>query len=154
MPPRIRIRLVASLLTLTVAAAFAAGDTARRPHYFKPAEVQAARAAGETGSTLLEEPDFKILASRRDRPGQSEVHAGDTDIFVVIGGQATIVLGGKMLDAREVSPGEFRGSGIEGGTAYLLEPGVVLTVPRNTPHWVRETQPGFRYYVIKSVRRG
>jgi quercetin dioxygenase-like cupin family protein len=45
------------------------------------------------------------------------------------------------------------GSGIEGGTDYLLEPGVVLTIPRNTPHWVRETGPGFRYYVIKSVRR-
>ena len=140
-------------LLLIVAAAALAADAVSQPHYFKPAEVDAARAKGETGSLLLEEADFKVLASRRDKPGQSEVHTTDTDIFVVIDGQATIVLGGRMLDPKETSPGEIRGSGIEGGTDYLLEPGVVLTVPRNTPHWVRQTRPGFRYYVIKSIRR-
>jgi mannose-6-phosphate isomerase-like protein (cupin superfamily) len=149
-----RISFLAPLTALAAAVAVAAGDVAPRPHYFAPAEVDAARAAGDTGSALLQEADFKILASRRDRPGQSEVHATDTDIFVVIDGRATIVLGGKMLDPHEVSPGEIRGSGIEGGTDYLLEKGAVLTVPRNTPHWVRETRPGFRYYVIKSVQRG
>ena len=140
-------------LLLTLAAAALAADAALQPHYFTPAEVDAARAKGETGSLLLEEADFKVLASRRDKPGQSEVHATDTDIFVVIDGQATIVLGGKVVDPKQTAPGEIRGSGIEGGTDYLLERGVVLTVPRNTPHWVRETRPGFRYYVIKSVRR-
>jgi mannose-6-phosphate isomerase-like protein (cupin superfamily) len=140
--------LLACLLTT---AGSLAADAPTKPWYFKPAEVDAARATGETGSTLIEEADFKVLASRRERPGQSEVHAGDTDIFVVIDGRATIVLGGSMIDAKEISPGELRGRGIRGGTEYLLEPGVVLTVPRNTPHWVRETGPGFRYYVIKSV---
>jgi mannose-6-phosphate isomerase-like protein (cupin superfamily) len=136
---------------LPLAAAALAADAPSTPRYFKPAEVDAARAKGETGSVLLEDIDFKVLASRRDKPGQSEVHVTDTDIFVVIDGQATIVLGGKVIDPKETAPGEIRGSGIEGGTDYLLEKGVVLTVPRNTPHWVRETQPGFRYYVIKSV---
>ena len=138
---------------LPVAAAALAADTPAAPRYFKPAEVDAARARGETGSMLIEDAEYKVLASRRDKPGQSEVHVTDTDIFVVIGGQATIVLGGRMIDPKETAPGEFRGSGIEGGTDYLLEPGVVLTVPRNTPHWVRETKPGFRYYVIKSIHR-
>jgi len=69
----------------------------------------------------------------------------------VIEGHATLVVGGKLVDAKETAPGEIRGSGIEGGTDYLLEKGVVLTVPRNTPHWVRQTQPGFRYFVVKSV---
>jgi mannose-6-phosphate isomerase-like protein (cupin superfamily) len=138
-------------MLLTLAGVALAADVDSRPHYFKPAEVDAARAAGDTGSMLLEQADFKVLAGRRDRPGQSEVHATDTDIFVVIDGQATIVLGGKVIDAQQTAPGEIRGSGIEGGTDYLLEPGVVLTVPRNTPHWVRDTRPGFRYYVIKSV---
>ena len=138
-------------LLLASAAALAAGDAPSTARYFKPAQVDAARAAGETGSVLIEDADFRVLASRRDKPGQSEVHATDTDIFVVIDGQATIVLGGKVVDPKQTAPGEIRGSGIEGGTDYLLEKGVVLTVPRNTPHWVRETRPGFRYYVIKSV---
>jgi len=138
---------------LPLAAAALAADTPAAPRYFKPAEVDAARARGETGSMLIEDAEYKVLASRRDKPGQSEVHVADTDIFVVVDGQATIVLGGRMIDPKETAPGELRGSGIEGGTDYLLEPGVVLTVPRNTPHWVRETKPGFRYYVIKSIHR-
>lgn len=141
-------------LLLASMAAFAAGDAAPPVHYFKPAQVDSARAAGETGSVLVADPDFKVLASRRDKPGQSEVHATDTDIFVVIDGQATIVVGGEMIDPKETSAGEIRGSGIKGGTSYLLEKGVVLTIPRNTPHWVRETLPGFRYYVIKSSNHG
>jgi mannose-6-phosphate isomerase-like protein (cupin superfamily) len=145
----VSIALVSSL----VAGALAA-DAPAAPHYFKPAEVDAARARGETGSVLIEDADYRVLASRRDKPGQSEVHATDTDIFVVIDGQATVVLGGRMLDPKETAPGEIRGSGIEGGTDYLLEKGVVLTIPRNTPHWVRETKPGFRYYVIKSIHGG
>ena len=149
---RPRFRYLA--LLVASAATFAAGDAPTAPHYFKPAQVDAARAAGDTGSVLVEDPDFRVLASRRDKPGQSEAHATDTDIFVVIDGQATIVVGGKMIDSKEISPGELRGSGIEGGTRYLLEKGVVLTIPRNTPHWVRETRPGFRYYVIKSIGRG
>jgi len=140
-------------LLLPAAAAALAADAPATPHYFEPAAVDAARARGETGSVLVEETDFKVLASRRDKPGQSEVHATDTDIFVVIDGRATIVVGGRMIEPKETSPGELRGSGIEGGTDYLLEKGVVLTVPRNTPHWVRESQPGFRYYVVKSIRR-
>ena len=140
-------------LLLTLAAAALAADAPAPPHYFSPAEVDAARARGDTGSVLVEEADFKVMASRRDKPGQSEVHTTDTDVFVVIDGRATIVVGGRMIDPKETSPGEIRGSGIEGGTDYLLVPGVVLTVPRNTPHWVRETKPGFRYYVIKSIRR-
>jgi mannose-6-phosphate isomerase-like protein (cupin superfamily) len=70
----------------------------------------------------------------------------------VLEGTATIAVGGRMLEAKEVSPGEIRGSGIDGGTEYRLEKGVVLTVPRNTPHWIKQTRPGFRYFVVKSVR--
>jgi len=140
-------------LPLAAAAAMAA-DAPAKVEYFKPAEVDAARASGETGKAIITGPEFKVMASRRDKPGLSEVHVNDTDIFIVIDGNATIVIGGKMIGAKEESPGEIRGSGIEGGTSYLLEKGVVLTVPRNTPHWVREARPGFQYYVVKAVRQG
>jgi hypothetical protein len=89
---------------LPLAAAALAADAPATPRYFKPAEVDAARARGETGSMLIEDAEYKVLASRRDKPGQSEVHVTDTDIFVVIGGQATIVLGGRMIDAKETAP--------------------------------------------------
>jgi len=146
----LRSALCASLILSTVA--FAAGDTAAQGLYFKPGEVDAARAAGDTGSALVSNSEFKVMASRRDKVGQAEIHVADTDIFIVLDGTATIAIGGTMVGPKEVSPGEIRGSGIEGGAEYLLQKGVVLTVPRNTPHWIKQTQPGFRYFVVKSVR--
>ena len=146
----LRSVLCACFVLSTVA--LAAGDTAGQVLYFKPAEVDAARAKGEAGSALITNSEFKVMASRRDTIGQAEIHVSDTDVFIVIEGTATIAIGGKILDAKEVSPGEIRGSGIDGGTDYRLEKGVVLTVPRNTPHWIKQTFPGFRYFVVKSVR--
>ncbi len=151
MSVRFRSGLTATFILIAAAGALAADQPSLEVDYFKPAAVDAARAAGDTGSAIISNSEFKVLASRREKPGQSEVHVSDTDIFIVIDGAATIVIGGKMIDAKETSPGEWRGSGIEGGTDYLLEKGVVLTVPRNTPHWVKQTQPGFRYFVVKSV---
>ena len=148
---RLSFRSVLPATLLFAAVALAADPSPLKVEYFTASQVDAARASGETGSALITNSEFKVMASRRDKAGQSEVHVSDTDVFVVIDGHATIVIGGKMIGAKEVSPGEIRGSGIEGGTDYLLEKGVVLTVPRNTPHWVKQAQPGFRYFVVKSV---
>jgi mannose-6-phosphate isomerase-like protein (cupin superfamily) len=139
-----------TLATCGFAAALAA-DAPAGVQYKKPADVDAMRASGDTGGILIADPDFKVLAGRRDKPGQAEVHAVDTDIFIVIDGRATIMLGGTVVDGKETAPGEIRGSAIKDGTDYLLEKGTVLTIPRGTPHWVRETQPGFHYFVVKSV---
>jgi len=57
---------------LPLAAAALAADTPAAPRYFKPAEVDAARARGETGSMLIEDAEYKVLASRR---GDCNEHA-------------------------------------------------------------------------------
>jgi len=131
--------------------ALAADSPAAKVEYRSAAEVDAARAAGDSGTPVIVDPEFKVIAGRRDKPGQAEAHARDTDIFIVLDGNATIVIGGELIDPKEASTGEMRGAGIKGGTDYALSKGVVLTVPRNTPHWVKETKPGFRYFVVKSV---
>ena len=118
--------------------------------YRSAAEVDAVRAAGETGGPVITDTDFRVLAVRRDKPGEAEVHITETDIFFVIDGKATIVVGGEMIAGRTTAPGELRGSGITGGKEYLLEPGIVLTIPGGTPHWIRETTLGFRYAVVKT----
>lgn len=145
----LRLVLCTSFILSAVAIA---GDSAGQVLYFKPSQVDAARASGDTGSALITNSEFKVMASRRDKVGQSEIHVTDTDVFIVLEGNATIAVGGKIIAPKEVSPGEIRGTGIDGGTEYKLEKGVVLTVPRNTPHWIKQTQPGFRYFVVKSVR--
>jgi len=145
------LRSILYVAFIVAGSALATYDSAVKVEYFKASEVDAARASGDTGSAIIKNSEFKVMASRRDKVGQSEVHVKDTDIFIVVDGKATLVIGGKMVDAKQVAPDEIRGSGIDGGVEYALEKGVVVTVPRNTPHWVKQTQPGFRYFVVKSV---
>lgn len=115
------------------------------------AEVKAAFAQGETGATLVESDAYRVAASRRDDAGQAELHAVDTDIFYVLEGRATVVVGGEIVDGKPTAPNEIRGSSIRGGETRDIGPGDVLTIPRGIPHWFRSVKAPFRYYVVKSV---
>jgi len=115
------------------------------------AEVKAAFLQGETGATLVDDPAFRVAASRRDGAGQAEVHATETDIFYVLEGRATVIVGGNVVDGKQTAPNEIRGSAIEGGETREIGPGDVLTIPRGVPHWFRSVKTPFRYYVVKSL---
>ena len=118
------------------------------------AEVKTAFTQGETGATLIQDPAFRVAASRRDGAGQAELHATDTDIFYVLEGRATVVVGGELIDGKQTAPNEIRGSGIRGGDTREIGPGDVMTIPRGVPHWFRIVHAPFRYYVVKSVAGG
>jgi glc operon protein GlcG len=115
------------------------------------ARVAQAFNRGDTGDTLVSSPDFRVNASRREGPGQAEVHLTDTDIFYVLEGRATIVTGGEVLEPRQIDAAEVRGSAIRGGTELVVSRGDVLTIPRGVPHWFKSVKTPFRYYVVKSV---
>src|SRR5438309_7493197 len=72
-------------------------------------------AAFAKGRPLLETAGYKVQASRRIEPGQAEIHTLDTDVVYVVDGSATLVTGGKAVDAKEIAPNEIRGTKIEGG---------------------------------------
>jgi glc operon protein GlcG len=117
----------------------------------KAADVRAAFTQGDTGAVLVEDPAFRVAASRRDGAGQAELHATENDIFYVLEGRATVVVGGEIVDGKETAPNEIRGTAIRGGEAHELGAGDVLTIPRGVPHWFSSVKAPFRYYVVKSV---
>jgi glc operon protein GlcG len=109
-------------------------------------------AAFAKGAVLLgDEPgrNYMVHASRREAPGQAEVHNLDTDIIYVLDGTATFITGGTVVDAKETAPNEIRGASIRDGQTYQLAQGDVVIVPANTPHWFVETTKPFLYYVVK-----
>ena len=106
-------------------------------------------AAFAKGAPLLENDRFKIHASRRDAPGMAEVHRRDTDIVYVLDGNATLVTGGTVTNARTTAPDEIRGTAIAGGETRHLVKGDVVVVLSGTPHWFKEVNPPFLYYVVK-----
>jgi hypothetical protein len=113
------------------------------------------KAAFAKGSPLIEVTDYKIHASRRESvPGLAEIHTRDTDIIYVLEGSATLVTGGRALDAKPTGPEELRGSAIDGGETREIVPGDVVVVPNGTPHWFKQVQGPLLYYVVKVRQAG
>ncbi len=76
------------------------------------------------------------LMVHRTGTGTSESHDGDTDFYVVQAGEATLHVGGEIVDAKTISPGEVRGSTIKGGKKIMLKAGDTINIPPTTPHHV------------------
>ena len=67
------------------------------------------REAFVKGRPLIETAATRCTPAARDAPGIAEVHASDTDIFYVLDGTATLVTGGRTVDAKSTAPDEIRG---------------------------------------------
>jgi uncharacterized protein GlcG (DUF336 family)/mannose-6-phosphate isomerase-like protein (cupin superfamily) len=93
--------------------------------------------------------NYMVHASRRETPGMVEVHTKDTDILYVLKGTATVVTGGTMVDGKNIAPEEIRGREITGGETRKLIPGDAMIIPNGVPHWFKEVQAPFLYYVVK-----
>jgi len=101
--------------------------------------------------TLAEAMGYKVNASRRDAPGLAEIHTHATDVIYVVEGSATFVTGGTARDPKEIAPGEIRGSAIDGGETHKIGKGDVVLVPAGVPHWFKEVQGPFLYFVCKPI---
>lgn len=112
-------------------------------------ERERVEAAFAQGRPLLEVADYKIHASRREGPGMAEIHTRDTDIVYVLQGSATLVTGGTAVAVKEIAPEELRGTAIQGGETRPLSVGDLVVIPTGVPHWFKEVQAPFLYYVVK-----
>jgi quercetin dioxygenase-like cupin family protein len=90
-----------------------------------------------------------VHASRREKPGQSEIHTKDADIIYVLEGKATIVTGGISDDAKNIAADELRGTSIRNGQTRQLTKGDVMVIPHGVPHQFVEVSNPFLYYVVK-----
>jgi mannose-6-phosphate isomerase-like protein (cupin superfamily) len=93
---------------------------------------------------------FAAIVHREPGPGFSESHANWADVYFVASGNASLVVGGTILNGEETEPGEVRGTTIEGGTLQRLAEGDVVHIPAGTPHHVL-VEPGeqITYFIFK-----
>ena len=80
-----------------------AGAAAAPVEFFPGKDVAAAFAQG---GVLLDGTgrNYMVHASRREQAGQAEVHELDTDVIYVLGGSATFVTGGTVVDGKVTEP--------------------------------------------------
>lgn len=82
-----------------------------------------------------------------------EVHDSSDDIYYVLDGTATLLLGGSLIDANEISSGEWRAKASKGGQNVTIKKGDLIVVPRGTPHQRTVTGKGFSMILIKVFER-
>jgi quercetin dioxygenase-like cupin family protein len=138
--------LIAVCVLAAIAADKPAGPGVILLDHAKVAEVFA------HGGPLLATNNFKVLALRRDAPGEVEIHDADTDVLYVLEGSATLVTGGKATEARTSAPGETRGKSIVGGEEQHLTKGDVMVIQNGVPHWFKEVSPPFQYFMVKVAK--
>jgi glc operon protein GlcG len=112
-------------------------------------DAKTVSAAFAKGMPLLETAGYKVHASRRIEPGQAEIHTLDTDVIYVVDGSATLVTGGKAVDAKEIAPNEIRGTKIEGGEEHQITKGDVIVIPNGVPHQFTAVTGELHYFVCK-----
>jgi len=78
-----------------------------------------------------------------------EVHDGSDDVYYVLDGEATLMLGGSLVEPNQTAPGEWRAKSATGGTKVVIKKGDLIVVPRGTPHQRTVTGKGFSMILIK-----
>jgi mannose-6-phosphate isomerase-like protein (cupin superfamily) len=131
----------AALVTVGMAAGFPP-----RVHYIDHDKVAAGFVKGER---VLEDEGLVVIAQRVMQRG-SEMHDNTNHVFIIEDGEAEFVTGGKMIDPKEMGPGQTRGTGIEGGVSHHLTKGDVITIPAKTPHQWKDTSKtgSIAYYAV------
>jgi mannose-6-phosphate isomerase-like protein (cupin superfamily) len=109
----------------------------------------AAPSPGGRGGVIAQDAGYRVHMAEREAPGQAEMHEGDTDVWYVIAGSATVVTGGTLVDASVTGPGEHRGPAIRGGTELAVAAGDLVTIRRGVPHWVKAVDGRLRYLTVK-----
>jgi mannose-6-phosphate isomerase-like protein (cupin superfamily) len=147
------MKLTHVILTLFVLSfpglARSAGDASLPVGYFPAAQVSA---LFNKGGVLFDGQgrNYRIQAGHRE-PGiaKVEIHASDTDIFYILDGSATFVTGGTAVEAANVAPDEIRATSIDGGESRQLAKGDVVVIPNGVPHWFKQVNGTFNYFVVK-----
>jgi mannose-6-phosphate isomerase-like protein (cupin superfamily) len=107
-------------------------------HYIDHEKVSSVMADVKArGGPIVSDPGLIVLAMRREA-GEAEYHDRTNHVFILVDGEATMVVGGTMVDARRTAPDQMRAPSLQGGVTYHLTKGDVITIPAKTPHWFKE----------------
>jgi mannose-6-phosphate isomerase-like protein (cupin superfamily) len=81
-------------------------------------------------------------------PGPWEAHRAADQVYVVRLGSARGQLDGYIVNPTEETPGEIRGTGMTGAREFTINAGDILSVPRNTAHYMVPTNGKFGYLLV------
>ena len=85
--------------------------------------------------------------------GDGEMHEDHTQLYMILDGTGTVVVGGKATKERSSTPGQHGGGPVEGGTAYKVKPGDWILIPPYAWHQALPDPGGLRYGMVDIYTR-
>ena len=128
------------------------------PDQYSPADLMAmeksleqkADASGLATETLKKYASDYTMLAFRSKSGKAELHEKFADFYFVIGGEATLVSGGHIVNSSTTAPGEVRGDSVQDGKETRLKKGDIVHIPANIPHQLVLAKGGtFQYFIVK-----
>jgi mannose-6-phosphate isomerase-like protein (cupin superfamily) len=106
------------------------------------------------GDKLADYGKYNLQLAHRVASGGGELHENFTDIFVIQSGEATLLIGGKVDDAKQTDPGEVRGPSVSGAERHHVAAGDIVHIPAKTPHQMLvDAGKHVTYFVVKVDNR-
>ena len=106
----------------------------------------------KNANPLIPGDAYNVQTNKRTANGNIEIHEKETDIFYIMDGSATIIVGGTAVEPSQTRPGQMTAKDIQGGQSYNLKKGDVLVVPAGTPHWFKQVNGSINYLTVKSIK--
>jgi len=106
----------------------------------------------KNANPLIPGDAYNVQTNKRTANGNIEIHEKETDIFYVMDGSATIIVGGTAVEPRPTRPGQMTAKDIQNGQSYNLKKGDVLVIPAGTPHWFKQVNGSINYLTVKSIK--
>ena len=146
--------MIASALT---ASAQRAPSQATRPFVVMSAQslddLKQKLQAGNKTEELIDSAGMQLRVAvqhEKNKTGAAaELHDASDDVYYVLDGSATLVLGGKLDTPKETEPGEWRSPRIIDGKTIEINKGDIVVVPRGTPHQRSTANKDFTMILIK-----
>jgi mannose-6-phosphate isomerase-like protein (cupin superfamily) len=146
------MRNVQTFLLAAGAVALLAAPACAADLIYQPNGVNAAQPDGGLANPVLTAERTKTFLITRDKAGDSELHLEGIDNVVVLDGEATLITGGDMKDARMITEGEFHGSSLSGDTKSIeIKKDDIVQIPAGTPQWIKPHAGGHIRYIVFRV---
>ena len=146
------MKLSLSILTALAALAIALGAESGGPATYVESQKVLDNFEKKGGNPLVPGDQYNVQTNRRTANGNSEIHEKETDVFYVLDGSATIVVGGTAIEPKQTRPGQLTAKAIENGQSYNLKKGDVLVIPAGQPHWFKQVNGFINYLTVKSIK--
>src|SRR5580765_4282281 len=155
-------QIILSIVGILIMAAAASAQTRQPSTAIRPFLVKSKQALADLEKNISNDNKVEELiggpgmetrvAIQHDKikiGSDAELHDASDDVYYVLKGKATLELGGKLVDPKEVSPGEWRSQRVTGSQNIEINEGDLIMVPRGTVHRRNVEGKGFSMILIK-----